>query len=94
MKEQFELIRQTRTRFIDLVSGLSIEELNEIPAGMNNNIAWNFGHVISAQQGLCNALSGIPLFVPAELTEAFKKGTRPEGFISQDIDTPYQALRR
>lgn len=84
MKEQFELIRQTRTRFIDLVNGLSIEELNEIPAGMNNNIAWNFGHIITAQQGLCNALSGVALDVPAELTEGFKKGTKPEGFINQD----------
>jgi hypothetical protein len=84
MKEQFELIRQTRTRFIDLVNGLSIEELNEIPSGMNNNIAWNFGHIITAQQGLCNALSGVELDVPEELTAGFKKGTKPEGFISQE----------
>jgi hypothetical protein len=84
MKEQFELIRQTRTRFIDLVNGLSIEELNEIPAGMNNNIAWNFGHIITAQQGLCNALSGVELDVPEEVTAGFKKGTKPEGFISQE----------
>lgn len=84
MKEQFELIRQTRTRFIDLVNGLSIEELNEIPSGMNNNIAWNFGHIVTAQQGLCNALSGVELDVPEELTAGFKKGTKPEGFISQE----------
>ena len=84
MKEQFELIRQTRTRFIDLVDGLSIEELNEIPAGMNNNIAWNFGHIVTAQQGLCNALSGVELDVPEEVTAGFKKGTKPEGFISQE----------
>lgn len=84
MKEQFELIRQTRTRFIDLVDGLSIEELNEIPSGMNNNVAWNFAHIVTAQQGLCNRLSGVELDVPAELTAPFNKGTRPEGFISQE----------
>jgi uncharacterized damage-inducible protein DinB len=84
MKEQFDLIRQTRTRFIDLVNGLSIEELNEIPAGMNNNIAWNFGHIITAQQGLCNGLSGVELDVPDELTAGFRKGTKPESFISQE----------
>ncbi len=82
MKEQFELIRQTRTRFIDLVDGLSIEELNEIPSGMNNNIAWNFGHIVAAQQSLCNALSGVELDVPEEIIAGFKKGTKPEGFIS------------
>lgn len=84
MKEQFELIRQTRTRFIDLVNGLSIEELNEIPEGMNNNIAWNFGHIITAQQAVCNALSGVALHVPAELTAGYNKGTKPEGFIKQE----------
>jgi uncharacterized damage-inducible protein DinB len=84
MKEQFELIRQTRTRFIDLVNGLSIEELNEIPSGMSNNIAWNFAHIITAQQGLCNRLSGVEPDVPTELTAPFNKGTKPEGFISQE----------
>ena len=72
MKEQFELIRQTRTRFIDIVNGLSIEELNEIPSGMNNNIAWNFGHLVTAQQSLCYALSGVDLDVTEELTAGFK----------------------
>ncbi len=84
MKEQFELIRQTRTRFIDLVDGLTIDELNEIPSGMNNNIAWNFAHIVTAQQGLCNRLSGVEPDAPAELTAPFNKGTRPEGFISQE----------
>lgn len=84
MKKQFDLIRQTRARFIDLVRGLSIEELNEIPKGMSNNIAWNFGHIITAQQGLCNGLSGVEADVPGELTASFKKGTRPESFISQE----------
>lgn len=84
MNKQFELIRQTRTRFIDLVNGLSIEELNEIPDGMNNNIAWNFGHIVTAQQGICNGLSGVALDVPAEFTAGYNKGTKPEGFISQE----------
>lgn len=84
MKEQFELIRQTRTRFIELVSGLSIEELNEIPSGMSNNIAWNFGHIVAAQQGLCNGLSSVELVVPEEVTAGFRKGTKPEAFISQE----------
>jgi len=83
MEEQFKLIRQTRNRFIDLVNGLSIEQLNEIPEGMSNNIAWNFGHIVTAQQGLCNGLSGVPSLVPAAMGEGFKKGTKPEATISQ-----------
>ena len=83
-KKQLELIKQTRRKFIELVDGLSEEQLNEIPAGMSNNIAWNFGHIVSAQQGLCNGLSGVALNAPADFTAAYKKGTKPENYIKQE----------
>ena len=85
MQKQIELIKQTRNKFIQLVEGLSIEQLNEIPAAMSNNIAWNFGHIVAAQQGLCNALSGVALNVDPEFIAHFKKGTAPENFISKEI---------
>ncbi len=87
MQKQLELIKQTRQRFTQLVDGLSIEQLNEIPAGMSNNIAWNFGHIVAAQQGLCNGLSGIALNAAPDFIGPYKKGTKPETFIRQeDID--------
>jgi hypothetical protein len=49
---QFNIIRQNREAFIRLLDGLIIEQLNEIPAGFNNNIAWNFGHMIVATNDL------------------------------------------
>jgi hypothetical protein len=84
MQKQIELIKITRSRFIQLVEGLTIDQLNEIPAGMSNNIAWNFGHIVAAQQALCNTLSGVALSVTPELIANYKKGTKPEVFISQD----------
>ncbi|MGG9963367.1 DinB family protein [Ferruginibacter sp. SUN106] len=84
MQKQIELIKQTRNRFIQLVEGLSIGQLNEIPAGMSNNIAWNFGHIVAAQQGLCNGLSGVALNVLPDFIANFKKGTKPEGLISEE----------
>jgi hypothetical protein len=84
MQQQLELIKQTRRRFTQLVDGLSIEQLNKIPAGMSNNIAWNFGHIVAAQQGLCNGLSGIALNTDPGFIAAYKKGTRPEAFIKQE----------
>jgi hypothetical protein len=87
MQKQLELIKQTRQRFTQLVEGLSVEQLNEIPAGMSNNIAWNFGHIVAAQQGLCNGLSGVALNAPPDFIAPYKKGTKPESFIKQeDID--------
>jgi DinB superfamily len=84
MQKQIELIKQTRSRFIQLVESLSIEQLNEIPAGMSNNIAWNFGHIVAAQQGLCNGLSGVALNLDPAFITNFKKGTKPEGFINEE----------
>ena len=84
MERQFDLVRQTRKRFIQLVNELSTAQLNEVPAGMNNNIAWNFGHIVSSQQGLCNGFSGVPLHVPPTLIAGYKKGTKPEEFIKQE----------
>lgn len=84
MQKQIELIKQTRNKFIQLVEGLSVEQLNEIPAGMSNNIAWNFGHIVAAQQGLCNGLSGVALNVAPDFIANFKKDTKPEGFINNE----------
>ena len=85
MQKQIELIKITRGRFIQLVDGLSLEQLNEIPAGMSNNVAWNFGHIVAAQQSLCNSLSGLPFDVEPEYIANFKKGTKPEGLITREI---------
>ena len=91
MQKQIELIKITRSRFIQLVEGLSIEQLNEIPAGMSNNIAWNFGHIVAAQQALCNNLSGVALNVAPEFIANYKKGTKPEGNISQEVVDQFKA---
>jgi DinB superfamily len=85
MQKQIELIKQTRNNFLKLVEGLSVEQLNEIPAGMSNNIAWNFGHIVAAQQGLCNGMSGVVLNMAPDFIAGFKKGTKPEAFIDSEM---------
>ncbi|CAN5473536.1 DinB family protein [soil metagenome] len=84
MEKYFEIIAQTRTNFIQLLDGLTIEQVNKIPAGFNNNIIWNFAHAISAQQVLCYRLAGISPVVDENFIELFKKGTKPEAFIDQN----------
>ncbi|MGF7229845.1 DinB family protein [Arachidicoccus sp.] len=80
-------ILRIRELFIELVNGLSIEALNEIPEGFNNNIAWNFGHSIISTQGLCYLRSGVQPAMEIPLVEKYRKGSRPESFISKaEID--------
>ncbi len=84
MEKVFDIISQTKANFLGIMDGLSIEQLNKIPAGFNNNIIWNFAHSISSMQVLCYKLSGLPLVVDENFVDLFKKGTKPEGFIDED----------
>ena len=81
MKESIDIMRGARLFLINLVDGISIEKLNEIPDGFNNNLAWNFGHVIATQQILCYRNAGVKPVVEDEFIDKYKTGTRPEGFI-------------
>jgi len=76
-----ETIQQSRKLFMNLLEGLSVEKLNEIPEGFNNNIVWNFGHVIVSQQILCYKLANQPLKIDASYVAKYSKGTKPVSFI-------------
>lgn len=83
MTEQvFNFIIHTRKAFIELVNSLSIEELNEIPAGFNNNIIWNFGHIVVSTQTLSYVRTGIwPDATAVQYNEDYRKGTKPIRFV-------------
>lgn len=80
----FEVLKITQNNMLKTFEGLSIEELNRIPDGFNNNLIWNFGHVIATQQILCYGLSGNKAFVSNDIIDAYRKGTKPEGFVSAE----------
>jgi hypothetical protein len=53
MKSQIEIIKKTRTFLLEQIKNLGNEEFNRVAEGFNNNIIWNLGHMIAAQQGIC-----------------------------------------
>ncbi|QNL52232.1 DinB family protein [Olivibacter sp. SDN3] len=75
---------QTRKNFIRLMDEMTIAELNIVPPGFNNNIAWNFGHILVSQQKLCYTLTGLPLKMDNKYMLRYQRGTRPEKFIHED----------
>ena len=84
---KFERYRKVRQLLLDTVSNLTTEQLNHIPTGFNNNIIWNMGHMIAAQQGICYRRAGKPLQIENDFFEMFKPGSKPEKFFdSHDID--------
>ncbi len=76
-------IKEVRKLFIQLMDGLSMDELNKIPEGFNNNIIWNFGHVIVSQQMLCYKLSGLPLKIDEAYVLKYSKGTKPDTYLDE-----------
>lgn len=83
MEKLFTFIKQSRTAFIQLIDGLSLEELNHIPAGYSNNIVWNFGHIVVSTQTLCYVRTGVHADATAvKFNEAYKKGTKPSYTVS------------
>jgi hypothetical protein len=79
MKNVLEQTLQIRKGFYYILKTTPREELLKIPTGFNNNIWWNIAHVVSTQQGLMYGLSGLPLQIPQELKDKFKKGSVPDG---------------
>ncbi len=92
MKKQFEILKNTRDYLLAYVSDLSVEQLNEIPAGFNNNIIWNLGHIIAAQQGVCYKRSGISMLVSEDFFNAYKPDSKPEKFIDTESVEAIKAL--
>lgn len=93
MKYQFDIIRKSRSIIISIADDLSLEQLNKIPEGFKNNIAWNMAHLVVTQQLLCYKLSGTPLLISSEMVELYKKGTQPTRDMTQEeLDEVKQLL--
>ncbi len=73
---------QTRKNFKGLIHGLSIQDLNKIPSNFNNNLVWNFGHIVVTQQLLCYRLAGLDTYLDDDLINQYRKGSKPTSFVS------------
>jgi hypothetical protein len=80
----FKYIRKNRELFLDLVNSLSVEQLNKVPEGYRNNIAWNFGHIVVSTQGLCYVRSGVKPGLEIPFRAKYGKDSKPESFISEE----------
>lgn len=80
----FEVLPNTRKSFNSILEKTSLEDLNKIPEGFNNNIIWNIGHIVVTEQILTYKLSGLPIRISSNLIEKYRKGTKPEGNISKE----------
>ncbi|MXV51242.1 DinB family protein [Pedobacter sp. HMF7647] len=84
MESQVANILNVRTYLLDQIKDFSVEQLNKIPDGFNNNIIWNLGHLTSAMQGLCYKRSGLKPAVEEQYVEPFIPGSKPEKYYNEE----------
>lgn len=76
-----------------IIKDLNIEQLNKIPTGFNNNIIWNLGHLVYAQQGICYKRAGVEPIVSEDFFTLYSPGTKPERFIDEsELETIKELL--
>ncbi|MGF7082064.1 DinB family protein [Mucilaginibacter sp. UYCu711] len=84
MTKAIEIIKMPRLMILKGVEGLTLDQLNKIPAGFNNNIIWNLGHMIAAQQGVCYKRAGLPAIIDDEFWDTFRPDSKPGRFFDEN----------
>ena len=95
VKAQIDLLTKTRKNVLEEIKDCSIEQLNEIPNGFNNNIIWNVAHLIATMDILVYKRSGTSPSVSDDYVDAFKKGSFPQGDLDEEtiVQTKDQLLQ-
>jgi uncharacterized membrane protein len=57
---------------------MNVNRLEVVPAGLNNNIKWNLGHVYIVLEKFAFQLTGEKVNIPDTFPELFNPGTSPE----------------
>ncbi|WP_271765976.1 DinB family protein [Aquimarina algiphila] len=92
MESVFRTWKTSRELYLDYFNNYTLEQLNKIPNGFSNNLIWNIGHIIVAQQALIYKDSDLEGYIPNELFELYKPGTKPTGKTSQNEVTELKEL--
>ena len=84
MQKQFEIHLATRQNILKAIDNLSEEQLNKIPEGFSNNIAWNVAHVLVTQQLLCYKMANQEMSLDDSFIDLFKKGSIADYEVNQE----------
>jgi hypothetical protein len=88
MNANIERIKHFRLHLLKQLKELTTVQLNTIPAGYNNNIIWNLGHLISTAQNMGYVRAGLPITVDDNYVSSYLPGTQPNQFIDEpEVET-------
>lgn len=81
---QLESIDNIFKKFAAKLDKLSLEEINKIPEGFNNNIIWNFGHIVVSSYSLTFIRPNVDKDYQIPFWDKYKLGSKPETAATQD----------
>lgn len=84
METSFKVTRTSREIYTKWLESYTLEQLNKIPQGFNNNLIWNIGHIMVSQQILVYGGAGLPMNVSEELLAKYRRGSKPETDVTQE----------
>lgn len=73
----FDLADKHRGRLLQLVEGCPADKRNVVPAGFNNSVHWQIGHILTVTERIIFSFSELPAALPASYMGFFSNGTRP-----------------
>ncbi|MFC4404102.1 DinB family protein [Gracilibacillus xinjiangensis] len=74
----FQQFTFARKATMEYVKGLKENQLEVVPAGSNNHIKWNLGHVYMVTENFAFQLTGEKADIPDHYPELFNTGTSPK----------------
>jgi hypothetical protein len=85
MKQHLSILVHNRAIYSQFLKKFTLDQLNKVPDGFNNNILWNVAHSLVTQQLLIYSLSGVKPLVSESWIDSYRKGTKPEAEVTQEF---------
>ncbi len=82
MDTVFKAWETSRKLYLNFFDNYSLDQLNKIPDGFNNNLIWNIGHIIITQQKLIYKGANLQGYISNELFDKYQSGTKPTAPVS------------
>lgn len=92
MENEFGVWRNSRRLMLQFLDNYTLEQLNKVPEGFNNNLVWNIAHVVVSQQLLVHKLAGQAVMVSDDMIAAYRKGTKPTRDVTDEEIAQIKAL--
>lgn len=83
METEFKITRTSREIYAKILESYTVEQLNKIPNGWNNNLMWHIGHIMVSQQVLVYKGSGMQTSISDDIIAMYMRGTKPERDVTQ-----------